>query len=266
MSRDWDLLAVFSVGSVIAAGYLVLHTVDDRAVKQRIMLLAAFISMIHFAAYVTINTDEARAIPRFMTLVDNSLWGTKAFTVFEELAIYYREKNDPPASAEYYRRFLEHDSTNGRVFGNYADALRASGDEEGERGATERAIKLGSANAGLYFNLGVIYGKEGRYDEAIGAMEKGLEKDPHRADILNSIGAFLMQGKMAYDDALPYFRRAIAEDSSYALAYLNSGLCHYRLGNNGEAGKFLTIFLTMEPRYPKKQQIQEILSQISPRK
>jgi hypothetical protein len=81
MSRDWDLLAVFGLGTVVTVAYLISHTFRDTEIKRRVFLIVALVTLIHSMGYVLVNADKDRAIPRFKTLLANSLWGTKAFSV-----------------------------------------------------------------------------------------------------------------------------------------------------------------------------------------
>jgi Tfp pilus assembly protein PilF len=138
---------------------------------------------------------------------------------------------------------------------------RHLGDEALEGLYTEKAIHGGVNRPELYFNLGVIYGKAGRYEEAIRAMKTGLEGDSNRPDILNAVGVFIMQGRKNYGTALPYFLNALAQDSNYSLAYLNAGICCYNIGKKDGTRYYLKKFLEIQPHYPGAEGVQKMLQE-----
>jgi tetratricopeptide (TPR) repeat protein len=97
----------------------------------------------------------------------------------------------------------------------YAAALRTS---EGDKdAASERAhrkevladsVKQGGATAEAYQELGVLYAKAGRYDEALATFQNGLVHYPGDQPLLMSLGA------IAYN--LRRFDLAISADSTLA--------------------------------------------------
>lgn len=66
--------------------------------------------------------------------------------------------------------------------------------------------------------------------------EKVLEYHPDNAIAINNIGAAFMEHK-DYEGALPFLKRALAIDDSYANSYYGLGLCYYKLGKIEDAFK-----------------------------
>lgn len=64
--------------------------------------------------------------------------------------------------------------------------------------------------------------------------EKVLEYHPDNAIAINNIGAAFMEHK-DYEGALPFLKRALAIDDSYANSYYGLGLCYYKLGKIEDA-------------------------------
>lgn len=64
--------------------------------------------------------------------------------------------------------------------------------------------------------------------------EKVLEYHPDNAIAINNIGATFMEHN-DYEGALPFLKRALAIDDSYANSYYGLGLCYYKLGKIEDA-------------------------------
>jgi len=56
--------------------------------------------------------------------------------------------------------------------------------------------------------LGWTYSFQDRYEEAIEECEKAIREDPEFGNPYNDIGVYLIE-KGRYDEAIPYFRRAL---------------------------------------------------------
>lgn len=63
--------------------------------------------------------------------------------------------------------------------------------------------------------------------------DKVLEYHPNNAIAINNIGATFMEQK-DYENALPYFEKAIRIDDTYVNCYYGLGLCYYKLGRYEE--------------------------------
>ena len=64
--------------------------------------------------------------------------------------------------------------------------------------------------------------------------DKVLEYHPDNAIAINNIGATYMERK-EYEEALPYLKKAMAIDDSYANSYYGLALCYYKLGRIEDA-------------------------------
>ncbi|MBP3832411.1 MAG: tetratricopeptide repeat protein [Bacteroidaceae bacterium] len=64
--------------------------------------------------------------------------------------------------------------------------------------------------------------------------DKVLEYYPDNAIAINNIGATFME-KEEYEQALPYLKKALDINDSYANSYYGLGLCYYKMGNLKEA-------------------------------
>lgn len=106
----------------------------------------------------------------------------------------------------------------------------------------ERAIALGSSNPQIYSTLGLIYGLNGSYAEAITALEKSVELAP------NAMWAHFWLGFMYYytgkaDIAVEEWKRAGA--SPY---FVSLGQYYSQRGNRDRAIQAFQIAVAIDPR------------------
>lgn len=87
-------------------------------------------------------------------------------------------------------------------------------------------------HAGPYVNLGILYHKMNRLEEAEQALGKAVLLNPNHAVAQNRLG-MVYRERGRFDDALAAYNRAIAADEGYADAYLNLGILYdlYLLDN-----------------------------------
>jgi len=262
MCRDWDLLATFSLAVIILSAAAWKFFMPAGGVRNGLLLALTAITLLHTVPWILVNSDQDRAIARFNVLLKNSLWGVNAFKVTEELALYYREHGDYRQSIHYYRKFLETDSTNYRIWGNIGDMHRLLGNEDQEIENYRRAAELGTTSWAVYRNLGSLYGGRGRFDEAIGMMKRSLELNPRQADVINGIGAFILNKTGSCQEALAYYTQAIAEDSTYVLAYVNAARCALASGNREQARAILGRYLAARGSGIEADRVRELLATI----
>ncbi len=92
----------------------------------------------------------------------------------------------------------------------YAANLRGkAGDFDGAVSHVERLLAEDPDDDELLFNLGVIYGEAKRTEEAIGIMQRALERNPENASALNYIGYTWAERGVRLDEAEKMITRAI---------------------------------------------------------
>ena len=79
--------------------------------------------------------------------------------------------------------------------------------------------------AGPHANLGIIYMRLERFDEAEKAFEEAVRRNPSSAAAHNQLG-ILYRKKGRFDEAEAAYAQAIAADPNYAIAYLNQGVLY----------------------------------------
>ena len=97
-------------------------------------------------------------------------------------------------------------------------------------------------------NLGVVYEKQGRLDEAIKEYRMTLSLKPGYAEAHNNLGVvYAKQGQI--DEAIKEFRTALSLKPGYAEAYNNLGIVYKKQGRLDEAIKEFRTALSLKPGY-----------------
>lgn len=91
-----------------------------------------------------------------------------------------------------------------------------------------------SGNYIAHYNLGLLFAKMGRTDEAIAHLQKALNSNPCYAEAHNNLGILLAQIGRS-DEAVSHFQKALESNPDYAEAHSNLGLMLANMGRTDEA-------------------------------
>jgi type IV pilus assembly protein PilF len=138
-----------------------------------------------------------------------------------------------------------------------AEATRRVGEahlQQGNFAAAMREFKKAEAkNADDYllqFDLGLLYSRKEKYDEAIVHFKKALELNPKYGAAINSLGN-AYGGKGDWDQAIVYYKKAIG-DLLYGtphFAYANLGNAYYYKGDLRQSEKNYLEALSIKPKF-----------------
>lgn len=132
------------------------------------------------------------------------------------------------------------------VYGRLADALSQLNKLPEAEAAYTKAISLAPTKGEYYNNLGQVYLKENKVNEAIAQYNKAAEVDPAHAGIYYfNLGAVLIN-KGRGDEALVAMDKAIAADPTKAEAYYQKGLILIGKATYGSDGKVVPAPGTIE--------------------
>src|SRR5262249_45368906 len=96
-------------------------------------------------------------------------------------------------------------------------------------------------------NLGAALLREGKVDDAISELQKGLELEPNQEVACYDLGeAFLRKGDIPTAENM--FEKALAINSEYAPAYNNLANLYAQTGRTREAVQHYEIALKLRPR------------------
>ena len=113
-----------------------------------------------------------------------------------------------------------------------------------------RAIELNPNNKKAYNNLGSAYYSMGKIREAIESYEKLVSIDPHFAEAYYNLGIiYFNTGKTR--EAIASYKKAIQVNPRSADAYYNLGNAYYSLGNITDAIESFKRIIEIEPGYVK---------------
>ena len=117
------------------------------------------------------------------------------------------------------------------IFDGAVKAL-AAGDTEGAERGFQSVLRQEPRNIAALSNLGVIYSRTSRSDQAIAAYKRALQASPDDQAILLNLGlVYLRQEDHA--KALPLFSRVVALDPQHLQARQLLAVCRAYLGSIG---------------------------------
>ncbi len=261
ISRDWDLFASFNLGFVLVAAFAWFSFVEERLVRQGIMVSLILITLLHTGAWIGINASVQRSIDRFNVLQDPRFWGKSGLAdASDVLGAFYRDWGRYPEARQCFDRYLKIDSTNARLWAAAAQMDSRLHDSVRQKHDYEKAVEYGSRYEAVYLDLASMYGKEGRFDEAIRVLKIILAVDSNLVLVNESLGEYYVLGKQSYGDALPYFQRVISLNPTNDRGYYAAGDCCAHLGNYAAMRYYWTKYLRLKPRAPEAEQLRKILA------
>ena len=110
---------------------------------------------------------------------------------------------------------------------SYDDALKAMRDGDNVK-AIELLTELSKSYpnlSGPYTNLGLIYFREGRIDEAESEFQQAIKVNPKSAVSYNHLG-IISRGKGKFEEAKQDYEQALKINDGYAYAHLNLGILY----------------------------------------
>lgn len=110
---------------------------------------------------------------------------------------------------------------------NYDEALKAMRNGDNDK-AKQLLLSLSTTYpnlSGPYTNLGLIYFREGKVDEAEAAFQHAIKVNPKSAVSYNHLG-IIYRGKGKFQEAKQYYEQALKINSDYAYAHLNLGILY----------------------------------------
>ncbi|HCV43840.1 MAG TPA: hypothetical protein DGH68_10190 [Bacteroidetes bacterium] len=196
MSRDWDVIAPLSVCAVAFALYGLQRGWGAKGEMRHRMLGMAAVTLLHMAAWVIVNADEGRSIARYAMLQDDRVRSQRAIAyACEDLAGFYRDRNEYAAAIPFMEKTVAIDSTNARRWLSLANEYQLGSQDENAMRAYEESARLGIRDKAAFFNLGILYYNRHRLDDAIAMLQRAATIDS--ADTLISSNLKLMIARKA---------------------------------------------------------------------
>ena len=119
------------------------------------------------------------------------------------------------------------------AYANLANTVRFTYPDSAIR-LYKKAIRLNHDYVRPHINIGVLYGTQGDYRQALHHLQKANELRPHSAQVLGNLGlAFIAAGEP--ESALVYLNQAVEEEPNSATYLFNRSIALAKAGKDAEA-------------------------------
>jgi len=117
-----------------------------------------------------------------------------------------------------------------------------------------------------YVYLGLYYNSRSQFDRVVPVYQKLVKYHPNEISAWLNIGeAYMSFSPPRYDDALPYYRKAFALDSTSSIAALRIGMIYAEQNNRAEALRYLRLAAGDRTKNPEiADQADHLMRQIGP--
>ncbi|MCC6398380.1 MAG: hypothetical protein IT282_15305 [Bacteroidetes bacterium] len=225
LSRDWDLAAPFVFVIALAGVVSWSELLGPGQARMRGLLIMAVLTGVQTAGWVAVNASTEMSLRRFESLLDFRFQSERAVAIaLEEVGGYRRDRGDFEGAADAYAQCVVLDSMNARRWTLLANAAAMSGNPIAQT-SYEKAIALGSEDAEVYLNLGILRYRSGDVREGIRFAREAAARDTLNATIAYTLGRMYEDGARDSLSALPWFLRAVELDSALGDAYKRATEC-----------------------------------------
>lgn len=141
---------------------------------------------------------------------------------------------------------LEITPDNGNLHFIAAFACEKNGDSSQAIEEYLKVIECNPTFIAAYINVSALYNATGEPQKAVEILKKGLAQDATDYKLLNNLGNALQKLEF-YEEAIKNYRKAINLNSDIVDLHLNLGLCYKSINNQEEAVKALTKAAALSP-------------------
>ncbi|HLZ23196.1 MAG TPA: tetratricopeptide repeat protein [Ktedonobacterales bacterium] len=106
---------------------------------------------------------------------------------------------DASDAARFFRRAMSANPGDGRIQGDYAQALQAIGERQEAEKAFQGALRQSPRDAWIHFDAGTLYWRFDRQNDAFKELSQAADLAPRNAAILATLGTFLFRSGKAPD-------------------------------------------------------------------
>ncbi|MBN2325107.1 MAG: tetratricopeptide repeat protein, partial [Spirochaetes bacterium] len=129
-------------------------------------------------------------------------------------------------------------------------ALLVGSELDGKVRELKGMISKEPRNAMLYNQLGIIYGRYGKYEDAITNLRKAIDLDKRYASAYNNLGnVYYLTGR--YEEALSYYMKALDYNKS-PLILINISKTLHKIGDYEKAKTYYLSAVQKDSRFEKK--------------
>lgn len=137
---------------------------------------------------------------------------------------------------EELQQVLKKDSSNFQARRRLAILLLDSGFTEEALKQFQFLVSIFPTDASLFYNIGIVYEKLKKFDNAEQSYIKAIEFSPDETDFYYNLGLVYIE-KNEYDKAISCFKKVLATDVDDSNSYFNLGICFLKKKNDDYAMK-----------------------------
>lgn len=221
-------LAVESLRNAIA--------IEPRAIEPRLRL----------ARYLNSELSRPReAVTAFRELLAIAPDHVEALA---DLASALHQIGDTTEALEHYERALQGAPNDVDLLSNYATALYDVGDSERAIAIFERGLALQSRHEKLWYNLGLAQVARERFEDALSAFKKTIEINPDHPRAKFQLALLLCAGR-ELEESADLHAQSQTSTRERASVYLNAGYARMTEGRTDKAIGLFRKALAVDPDY-----------------
>lgn len=150
----------------------------------------------------------------------------------------------------FYEQALTYRDDSPEVHYGLATACFLLADLESAARHFKESAKLDPLRAGAFINLGAVYNRLGRYDEAVAALQRGIKLDAGRAEGFYNLGVVYRQIGQ-FEMAVHAYRESVRLNPRMHDAHYNLGNIFFEKGQFGLAIAHYKSALDIRPNWEK---------------
>jgi tetratricopeptide (TPR) repeat protein len=151
----------------------------------------------------------------------------------------------PAEALPILRKVLEKDSGNVEAVATLAEALQGAGDFAGAEAAWKHLVEMRLTSWSSHKDIAGFFFHQNRYAEAAREYQRAIDLNPGVYGLYYSLGAVQIRSGR-FDEAIGALKKSI-EIKPSSLAYSNLGACQYLLGDFPEASDSFGKAITLTP-------------------
>jgi tetratricopeptide (TPR) repeat protein len=190
-AQDWDLMSVTALPAALFGIFLGLP--DPSLPSNRLRLGLAMLALGPVLAFILVNADEGTGARRFKMIIDPSVALSSHERAYanEKLVKYYISRQDADSTLVYAQRAMAAESGNPRFCATVGTALYNLHRYAEAARYLEEAIRGGLDRGEVYYQLGLCYMREHRYDEALAKFRVAANLGD-RPEYLHNLGMAML--------------------------------------------------------------------------
>lgn len=190
---------------------------------------------------------------RLRLMYESKRFKTTAFALLTVAVVFYsfltiRQNNYWNDPITFFSRTLQYAPESARVNYNLGLMYYRAGRLEDAAESYRRAIALKPGYAYAYANLGVIYKETGRMDKAIVLFKKAIQNEPKMANAYENLcSIYAVRGQKK--QAILLYRKMLGNGADYAQVYNKVGLVYHGVKKDKEAIGLFKKAIDIDPKY-----------------